>query len=114
MCKTRRFAFVLVACLAAATGSSGVLECPCIQASSLQKLRESICLPETSALDCAGSFEAVRFPRQSGTFCYPADYGLNHCAAWNEGLEPDCHTEGAPGWCAQHWCYVAENCSLAK
>jgi len=35
----------------------------------------------------------------------PAETGAS-CAAWEDGLHPDCKGTVKPGWCKQEWCYV--------
>ena len=44
---------------------------------------------------------------------YPWNYGVGQCAAHDEGLTGfGCDdNENAPGYCAQQWCYVSEECT---
>ena len=44
---------------------------------------------------------------------YPWNYGVGQCAAHDEGLTGfGCDDdENAPGYCAQQWCYVSEECT---
>lgn len=45
---------------------------------------------------------------------YPASLG-GKCAAWDDGIYPDCKKDDAPDWCKQKWCYVDPcNCELPK
>jgi hypothetical protein len=45
----------------------------------------------------------------SNTYTYPADYGLNDCNTWDQGLAPFCNSSGTGSsgtLCDRPWCYV--------
>ena len=45
-------------------------------------------------------------------FDYPADYGLNTCAAWDAGEAPFC-ADNLFGFCTANWCYVSNDCAAS-
>jgi len=89
--------------------------CPCISKVP-QRLRRAI-YPNASCM-------LMRGPTYTGRpdepdYCYPPDYGLGRCDAWDEALRPYCAGAGgrprfdAPSWCTDRWCYVDKgNCQL--
>ncbi|GBG35095.1 Inter-alpha-trypsin inhibitor heavy chain H2 [Hondaea fermentalgiana] len=45
-------------------------------------------------------------------YCYNISYGLNECAAHDEGLDPFCSSFFPPDFCEQSFCFVDSSCSI--
>ena len=67
------------------------------------------CLADLSAYGLTGDLIANV---NGKAYNYGPGYGTGACAAHDENTEPFCHLDAAPGWCVEHWCYIApSNCA---
>ena len=73
----------------------GEVDCPCVDAS-----------PVLAAL--VGPDNCTLFAPRAGKpeVCYPPDFGIGSCRAWDMGLAPHCDGGSPPQWCRESWCYV--------
>merc|ERR1740121_3503499 len=87
-----------VALVVEADSGQGLSDCPCINPYTH---------PSTTGISAVMSGNNVTY-RPAGfkeSFVFPSSWGIG-CAAHDEGLEPYCSDEAAPGWCFKEWCYV--------
>jgi hypothetical protein len=87
--------------LALVESSPGRSDCPCLDLAAHGSAAEG-CLAVTFDLGSNHSICGAGTP-----LCYPADYGLGSCQAWDWDLGPKCDGERSP-WCARQWCFVNE------
>ena len=44
----------------------------------------------------------------SSVQCFPENYGVGECRAWDDELDEGCSGPSKPASCAQPWCYIDE------
>jgi len=86
------------------TPPQGKLDCPCIPLNQTS-------LATSDQYDASADCLYVNQP--NGVFCYPLEYGLEGCQAYDKSLAPYCDQQdefpGNPDWCSKSFCYVDPN-----